>query len=88
MTQTQHTQTTSSPDDAALKAKHAAMWAMGDYPAVATEVIAALGPVLVEATGLAAGDHVLDIAAGSGNAVDPGRPRRAPTSSPATSHPT
>ncbi|MDT7797703.1 MAG: hypothetical protein QOI78_1136 [Actinomycetota bacterium] len=58
-------------DDTALKAKHAAMWAMGDYPAVATEVIAALGPVLVEATGIAAGERVLDIAAGSGNASIP-----------------
>jgi SAM-dependent methyltransferase len=58
-------------DDAALKAKHAAMWAMGDYPAVATDVIATLGPVLVEAAGIAAGDHVLDIAAGSGNASIP-----------------
>jgi SAM-dependent methyltransferase len=67
MTQTQQNQT----DDAALKAKHAAMWAMGDYPAVATEVIAALGPVLVEATGIAPGDRVLDIAAGSGNASIP-----------------
>ena len=69
MTQTQTQQLKS--DDAALKAKHAAMWAMGDYPAVATELIAALGPVLVEATGLAPGDHVLDIAAGSGNASIP-----------------
>ncbi len=69
MTQTQTQQFKS--DDAALKAKHAAMWAMGDYPAVATELIAALGPVLVEATGLAPGDHVLDIAAGSGNASIP-----------------
>ena len=68
MTQTQQQ---FQSDDAALKAKHAAMWAMGDYPAVATEVIAALGPVLVEATGIAAGDHVLDIAAGSGNASIP-----------------
>jgi SAM-dependent methyltransferase len=67
MTQTQQQQS----DDAALKAKHAAMWAMGDYPAVATEVIATLGPVLVEATGIGAGDHVLDIAAGSGNASIP-----------------
>jgi SAM-dependent methyltransferase len=67
MTQTQQNQT----DDAALKAKHAAMWAMGDYPAVATEVIAALGPVLVDATGIAAGDRVLDIAAGTGNASIP-----------------
>ena len=70
MTQTQTADQLQS-DDAALKAKHAAMWAMGDYPAVATEVIAALGPVLVEATGIAAGDHVLDIAAGSGNASIP-----------------
>ena len=67
MTQTQQQLQT----DATLKAKHAAMWAMGDYPAVATEVIASLGPVLVEATGLAAGDRVLDVAAGSGNAAIP-----------------
>ena len=71
MTQTQHTQTTSTPDDVALKAKHAAMWAMGDYPAVATEVIAALGPTLVAATRIGPGDPVLDIAAGSGNASIP-----------------
>ncbi len=74
MTQTQQTQTQQTQqqtDDAALKAKHAAMWAMGDYPAVATEVIASLGPTLVEATGLAPGDRVLDIAAGSGNASIP-----------------
>ena len=67
MTQTQQQLQT----DATLKAKHAAMWAMGDYPAVATEVIASLGPVLVEATGLAAGDRALDVAAGSGNAAIP-----------------
>ena len=36
-------------DDATLKARHRAMWALGDYPAVATEVIAELGPTLVEA---------------------------------------
>jgi SAM-dependent methyltransferase len=58
-------------DDTALKAKHAAMWAMGDYPAVATEVIAQLGPTLVAASGIGPGDHVLDIAAGSGNASIP-----------------
>jgi SAM-dependent methyltransferase len=71
MTQTQSTQPTSSPEDAALKARHAAMWAMGDYPAVATELIAPLGPALVAATGVGAGDRVLDIAAGSGNAAIP-----------------
>lgn len=69
MTQTQSNQTKTA--DAALKAKHAAMWAMGDYPAVASEVIAATGPILVAATGIAIGDRVLDIAAGSGNAAIP-----------------
>jgi SAM-dependent methyltransferase len=72
MTQTQQLQTTDErAADAALKAKHAAMWAMGDYPAVATEVIAPLGPTLVEATGVGTGDSVLDVAAGSGNAAVP-----------------
>ena len=47
------------------------MWALGDYPAVATEVIAALGPEVVEAAGITAGQRVLDVAAGSGNAAIP-----------------
>ena len=38
--------------DRALKAKHRAMWALGDYPAVATEIIPDLGAVLVEACGV------------------------------------
>ena len=59
------------PADAALKAKHAAMWTLGDYPAVAAEVISTLGPVLVAAAGIKAGDRVLDVAAGSGNAAIP-----------------
>ena len=42
----------------ALKSKHRAMWAMGDYPAVATDVIAELGPVLVAPPGIRAGDRV------------------------------
>jgi ubiquinone/menaquinone biosynthesis C-methylase UbiE len=65
--------TTLTPDDAdqALKAKHRAMWALGDYHAVATEIIADLGPVLVEATGIGPGQHVLDTAAGSGNVAIP-----------------
>lgn len=61
------TQTTVS----VIKAKHRAMWALGDYSAVATEVIPALGPVLVEASGIRSGDRVLDVAAGSGNAAIP-----------------
>ena len=58
-------------EDIQLKAKHAAMWASGHYDAVATELIAELGPVLVEATGIRNGDLVLDIGAGSGNVAIP-----------------
>jgi len=61
--------TTTASDD--LKARHRAMWALGDYPSVATEVIAELGEILVRSTGITAGDRVLDIAAGSGNAALP-----------------
>lgn len=57
--------------DGALKAKHRAMWASGDYRAVATGIIPTLGPVLVEACGVRAGDRVLDVAAGTGNAAVP-----------------
>jgi SAM-dependent methyltransferase len=57
--------------DRELKAKHRAMWALGDYPAVATQVIPELGRALVEASGVRPGDRVLDIAAGSGNAAIP-----------------
>lgn len=57
--------------DRALKAKHRAMWALGDYPALASEVISDLGPRLVAAGGITAGDRVLDVAAGSGNAAIP-----------------
>jgi SAM-dependent methyltransferase len=47
------------------------MWALGDYPAVAIDVIPELGPALVAATGIGVGDRVLDIAAGTGNAAVP-----------------
>lgn len=57
--------------DRALKARHRAMWALGDYDAVATQVVPALGPVLVDGTGINPGDRVLDVAAGSGNASLP-----------------
>jgi SAM-dependent methyltransferase len=55
----------------AVRTKHRALWAAGNYPVLAAEVIPALGPVLVEATGVRPGDHVLDVAAGSGNAAIP-----------------
>lgn len=57
--------------DRQLKTKHRTMWAWGDYPLLATEVIASLGPTLVEAAGIGAGDRVLDVGAGSGNASLP-----------------
>jgi 2-polyprenyl-3-methyl-5-hydroxy-6-metoxy-1,4-benzoquinol methylase len=57
--------------DRQLKVKHRALWASGDYPAVAAELIPALGPELMRACGVRAGERVLDVAAGSGNAVLP-----------------
>ena len=57
--------------DRALKARHRAMWALGDYSSVATDVIPELGPVLVAATGVQRADWVLDVAAGTGNAAIP-----------------
>lgn len=57
--------------DRALKIKHRALWASGDYVAVATELIPELGPELVRACRVSAGDRVLDVAAGAGNAAIP-----------------
>ncbi|MQA27784.1 MAG: methyltransferase domain-containing protein, partial [Micromonosporaceae bacterium] len=57
--------------DRALKAKHRAMWALGDYPTLASDLIPTLGPILVDACGVRSGDRVLDVAAGSGNAAIP-----------------
>jgi SAM-dependent methyltransferase len=66
------TETTDMVDaDRALKAKHRAMWALGNYTAVATEIIQDLGPTLVEASAVQPGQRVLDVAAGSGNVAIP-----------------
>lgn len=65
------TQTTDNQPDLDLKARHRVMWTLGDYPAVATEIIPSLGPVLVEACGIKADHRVLDVAAGAGNAAIP-----------------
>jgi SAM-dependent methyltransferase len=66
------TQTTNTTDAGrALKAKHRAMWAFGDYPAVATDLVSSLGPILVDACQSRPGDRVLDVAAGTGNAAIP-----------------
>lgn len=63
--------------DAALKIKHAAMWASGDYPRVAEEVVGTLGGLLVEAVGVSTGDRVLDVAAGTGTSALPAARRGA-----------
>ncbi len=55
--------------DRALKARHRAMWGLGDYPSVARDLIPELGRVLVAATGVGRGDRVLDVAAGTGAAL-------------------
>ena len=55
--------------DRALKSKHRAMWASGDYAAVAREIVGELGPTLVSFAGVKAGDRVLDVAAGAGSAA-------------------
>ncbi len=57
--------------DADLKARHRTMWGLGNYTAVATEVIASLGPTLVEAAGVGPGQRILDVAAGAGNVALP-----------------
>ena len=57
--------------DKALKAKHRAMWASGDYAALASDLIWTLGPRLVERVDVREGERVLDVAAGTGNAAIP-----------------
>ena len=57
--------------DHALKGRHRAMWALGDYPAVVRELITELGPTLVDACDVRPGERVLDVAAGDGNVAIP-----------------
>lgn len=54
-----------------LEAKHRALWALGDYAAIAADIVRPLGPVLVEAGGIGPADRVLDVAAGTGNVAIP-----------------
>ncbi|WCB94348.1 hypothetical protein DSM104299_03082 [Baekduia alba] len=66
-----------APEDAELKARHRAMWASGDYPAMVETFLLPLGPRLVAAAGIGAGRRVLDVAAGTGNAAIPAAQRGA-----------
>ncbi len=54
-----------------VKRRHRAMWALGDYPAVAADLVAPLGHVLVRACRVAPGDRLLDVAAGTGTVAIP-----------------
>jgi SAM-dependent methyltransferase len=65
------TPTAVTETERALKGAHRAMWALGDYPALAADLIAGLGDTLVRACSVRPGDQVLDVAAGSGNAAIP-----------------
>jgi 2-polyprenyl-6-hydroxyphenyl methylase/3-demethylubiquinone-9 3-methyltransferase len=49
------------------KAAERAMWALGDYHRFAKQTVWEVGPVLVAACGISAGQRVLDVAAGTGN---------------------
>ena len=62
---------TATPAGPDLKARHRAMWGLGNYARVADELIPELGQVIVEACEIGPGDRVLDIAAGTGNAAIP-----------------
>ena len=68
---------TATVPDAELKARHRAMWASGDYPRMVETFLTPLGPRLVEASGVTAGERVLDVAAGTGNASLPAAARGA-----------
>jgi SAM-dependent methyltransferase len=68
---------TATVADTELKARHRAMWASGDYPRMVDTFLTPLGPRLVEACRIAAGQRVLDVGAGTGNASLPAAARGA-----------
>jgi ubiquinone/menaquinone biosynthesis C-methylase UbiE len=57
-----------APDFAAIKQRQQATWASGDYAAVGT-TLQIVGETLAEAADIRAGERVLDVAAGNGNAT-------------------
>jgi len=68
---------TATPEDQALKAKHAALWASGNYAAVADEIVGGLGGILVDTVDVSNGQRVLDVAAGTGSSAIPATRRGA-----------
>jgi ubiquinone/menaquinone biosynthesis C-methylase UbiE len=59
---------TAAPDLAAIKARQQTTWASGDYATIATPLVP-IAEQLCETVDLHAGDRVLDVAAGTGNAA-------------------
>ena len=57
-----------APDFAAIKQRQQATWASGDF-AVVGVTLQIVGESLAEAVDIRAGEHVLDVAAGNGNAT-------------------
>lgn len=57
-----------TPDFAAIKVKQQATWASGDFAVVGT-TLQIVGETLAEAADIRAGERVLDVAAGNGNAT-------------------
>ena len=56
------------PDFEAIKKKQHGTWASGDYAVIGT-TLQIVGELLAESTDIRAGEHVLDVAAGNGNAT-------------------
>jgi len=63
-----HEPASPQPDLAALKAKQQATWASGDFAVIGT-TLQIVGETLAEAIDVRAGERVLDVAAGNGNAT-------------------
>lgn len=57
-----------APDLAAIKQKQQATWASGDYHLIGTQIVIT-SELLLESLDLHAGERVLDVATGSGNAA-------------------
>jgi ubiquinone/menaquinone biosynthesis C-methylase UbiE len=57
-----------TPDLEAIKARQQAMWASGDFAVIGT-TLQIVGELICEAVDLRAGERVLDVAAGNGNAT-------------------
>src|SRR3954454_5164736 len=66
---TQSTDPADAAADRELKERHRRMWGLGDYPSMARDFLLPLGERLVEAAAIGAGDRVLDVGAGTGNAA-------------------